>query len=427
MTTQGKYILAIDLGTTCFKAALFDKSLLRVATSKHYLTYISNDSKVELAVSEVRLACRNIIRGLLKSTNIKGHEIRAVGITGQAQTFLLAEKGEPVMDFISWKDSRGSISGEVDVVDFQHHSSYFSLLPGLQISHLIRLSDSNLIKPSYDVVSLPSFLIWELCGKLVSDHNLAAMSGMYSLEQGDWHVGYLKRCGLHKGQMGVIIPVGAKAGNTGKSSTAYGLIHGIPIYSCGNDQTSGAFGANLTEDAMLMTLGSAQVLYQVTDQMPDPQPGLTRGLYPGGRHYRLVRSNGGRLISRVVELKEGINNYDDFFDKASVGKADPNFQVDETTGEIFYGRDSSPEDIAFSCLLYLCETMKGMYENLTAINGETQIVLVAGGGARNKVWLDMLKELLDLEFILIEADPLDGAARMTDEDFEVDSGSMNQM
>lgn len=403
--------LCIDLGSTCFKAAIFDESLRQIGEDAYYLSYLSRNIKVELAVKEVDTAFAAIIKGATEKAGIKADQIAKIGITSQAQTFVLCENGKPVNQFITWEDCRGTVLNEGLFADFSQHCSFYGMSM-LQLAQLVRLKDDGTINPKTEVLSLPSYLIKKLCGESVTDCNLAAMSGLYSLANNDWHQDYLKRCGLNKSQISRIIPLGSVAGKI--DTNPLGLKAGIPVYCCGNDQTAGAAGAKLNKNDMLMTLGTAQVLYQLSETMPKPQAKMVRGPYLGTKFYRLMCASGGSLISKIIQMNVGIKDYDDFFEKASSGQALAGFKV-EGKGEIQFASHISPQDIAFSTLQYICRLMKGMYEKFVEINGKPERLLVAGGGSRNEIWLGLLEKELGNKLLKVDANPLLGAARMIKE------------
>jgi len=400
------YILSIDLGSTCFKAGIFDSGTRRqIGEHSHYLHYLSRNTKVELAVEEAQTAFSSIIEESLKNAGIKAAQIDKIGVTSQAQTFLLAEKGRHVTPFISWEDSRGKLIHDDIFTDFHRHGSFFKMLPNMQISQLLRLSEAGLINPETELISLPSYFIKKLCGNSVIDRNLAAMTGLYSFKNEDWNRAYLERCGLKKHQLAELVPLGSAAGKT--ISDIFGLKKGIPVFCCGNDQTAGAAGAKLSGNDMLMTLGTAQVLYQVADTMPDAHEKVVRGPYIHDKFYSLVCAPGGSLISKIIEMDVGIKNYLDFFEKAVNGKTIPSFNID-FDGKIRFEVQSSPTDIAFTTLEHICRLMKEMYENFINIYGEPDRILLAGGGSRNKIWQKTLRNHIDRDFIAIDADPLRG-------------------
>jgi len=403
------YSLAIDLGSTCFKAAIFDKNLQLIGNGVHYLSYLHRDSKVELSVEEVETAFSKIIEEAIESAAIDASEVCGVGISSQAQTFMLTENNIPVTNFISWEDSRGLVRKDGVFSDFKEHSSFYEMLSPLQIAQLLRISAEKDMAPTTKVISLPSYLIYLLSGEFVIDNNLAAMSGCFSIPENRWKLSYLEYCGLNESSFCEVIPLGSVAGNLKENS--FSLKRGIPVYCCGNDQTAGAAGVELADNDMLMTLGTAQVLYQRAATMPASEEQIIRGPYLNSGFYHLMCTSGGSLISKVIQMNVGIKNFDDFFAKVEEGHMIPDLTVNDN-GEIEFPQLSSPQDIAFSVLKYICLSMKNMYIKFVEIGKIPNKLLVAGGGNKNKIWLDMLTNELGKELLPVDASPLHGVARI---------------
>ncbi len=403
------YSLAIDLGSTCFKAAIFDETLQLIGKGVHYLSYLHRNSKVELSVEEIKTAFRAIIEDSIESAAIDDSEISKVGISSQAQTFMLYENDIPITNFISWEDSRGLVCKNGVFSDFKDHTSFYEMLSALQIAQLIRISSEKKMTPETKVVSLPSYLIYLLSGEFLTDNNLAAMSGCFSIPENRWKLSYLECCGLNEDNFCKVIPIGSVAGNT--KDNIFSLQPGIPVYCCGNDQTAGAAGVELEENDMLMTLGTAQVLYQRISDMPAPEEDIIRGPYLNNDFYHLMCSGGGSLISKVIQMNVGIKNFDDFFEKVEQGHIISELKFNEMD-EIEFPHPSSPQDIAFSVLKYICLSMKNMYLKFVEKGRIPEKLLVAGGGNKNKIWVDMLTNELGRKLILVDATPLHGVARI---------------
>jgi len=403
------YNLAIDLGSTCFKAAIFDQMSQSLGQAACYLEYFRQDGRIELVVSEVDRALAEVINQAIAKAGISPAKICEIGITSQAQTFMLVNKNAPASNFISWLDANGIIPDNSVFADFAEHSCCQKLMPILQVSKLANLKTQDRIKEDTNIVPLSSYAIQKLCGKSVIDNNLAAMSGLYSLKTGDWHTDCLDFLSLKRNQLPELIPLGSRAGNT--LNGVYGLPDGIKVLCCGNDQTAGAFGAKLKNNDALITLGTGQVIYQIADKLPEPSPEIIRGPYIAGQYYRFMGDDGGSLISQVINTHKAFSSYDDFFAKAAVGGIINGFKNEIV--EVFLKDPAfTAEDIAFSLLSCLCKSMNSMYLRFTEDGGRPETLYVTGGGCRNQLWLDLLERELDCKLTKSNTDPLQGVAFM---------------
>jgi len=419
--------LSIDLGSTHFKAGIFDNNLIQQGISRYALTYVqTNGIEVELSIDEIEKGIRYIIREVLSQSNVKADEIKAIGITSQAQTFtIFDENGNPKTNFISWQDKRAVKTSQkmcesAEWSDFAEHSSFGFLYPGLQVCLLKHIQDHNsgFITDNDMVLKLPSYVVKQLTNEYYLDNNLAEMSGLFSLKRNNWWEKALERCGLRRDQLPAIHEIGTIACMTTKNARNYGLIEGIPIILAGNDQTAGAYGALHESNALLITLGTAQVAYQCVSEMPKPSVNITRGTYPYGMFYKMAVDNaGGNVINWAKNAISEIGSYENFFALASEALSGCNglkfyFNEDLNRGDWIIRRKHKPSDYARSVLEYLCDRMYKLLSNMNVDLNNTSI-LCAGGGSKQKIWIDILSDKLKTKIQPVNADPILGSAMMS--------------
>ncbi len=434
-------ILAIDLGSTAFKTAVFDMSLQKQAEGAARLDYrYAPGGRIELQVDHVEQSCRAAISQALESANVDADELAALAITSQAQTFTLLDQNDTAkMPFISWQDTRAGAACEMlqadpTLSDFARHSSFGQILDALQICQIRFLQETQpgFIKPTDQILKLPSWLVHRLSGRARLDQNLAAMSGLYSMSLGDWWPEALSACRLERSQLPELVKIGTVAAQTSQAAQGWGIPAGLPIVLAGNDQTAGAFGAELETvchpqkevvpgtngSAALVTLGTAHVVYACGPIDVEPGEKVIRGPYPGGLHYRLAADScGGNVVDWARTVLAGCESVEAFYEAVARGEpgchgATFNAELPSDTGGwsgvgMHHGRD----DLARAVIESLNERIAQMIEWLK-INPADSAILVAGGGSRSRVWVDMLSDRLGTELKRTEADPLRGAARM---------------
>lgn len=218
-----------------------------------------------------------------------------------------------------------------------------------------------------------------------------------------------------------VIPIGATAGRTTARAAALGLPAGIPVILAGNDQTAGALGAGIQgKEALLLTLGTAQVAYATTPLLADPAPGLIRGPFPGGLAYRMAADScGGNLINWAQTVIAGAATDARFFELAASTAPDCHglrFEPELTTCAGAWrnlGLHHQPADFARSVLEALCARMERMVHQLgVGLPPPGGHVLVAGGGSASALWLDMLSDRLGCEVRRTDRTAMDGAATL---------------
>ena len=359
-------ILAIDLGSTSFKAAVFDRELQRLGAGACDLSYLHpTDDASELAVDVVH----DSLTAAVADAMVGAGDISAIGITAQAQTFTVCDAdGRAKRPFISWLDGRATdaavaLAADERLADFAGHTSFASPSPAMQVSLLawLREAEPDLLVETDTVTQLSPYVVGLLSGAPWMDENLAAMSGLYSMKTGDWWEPALEACGVRREQLPRLCRLGTSPCSTDERAVAFGLEPDVPIVLAGNDQTAGAYGAAVhATGALLITLGTSEVVYTCCDAMPAPAPGVIRGVYPDRKYYGLV------------VIKNG-----------EVGKAVEALGTDPTRTE----------------------------------------VLVAGGGSRSPERVRQLADALGTEVTPTDTDPLLGAAGMCEDLLAQDAGS----
>lgn len=409
-------ILALDLGSTSFKAAVYTAGLRSLTAGSHRLRYrYVAGGGVELDAAQVQTA----VRGALAAAGVVTHDIGIVALTSQAQTGTITDvSGRALIPFVSWQDARAAAASSVlarQLPAFGVHSSFAEPLSGLQVAQLRRLRPGAKTLP----LQLPTYLVRLWSGECVIDTNLAAMSGLYSLVLRDWWPEALRACGLRARQMPRLIQVGQIGAYTGPGARRFGLPVGVPIVLAGNDQTAGAYAERLeTQSSLLITLGTAQVAYVCRPKLPSPRAGAIRGPYPGGRYYRMAADGcGGNIVNWAQTVIAGCGDDRRFFRAAAdapAGCRGLTFAAGLDAGEGAWqglGLVHTPGDLARAVLEGLSQRTAALVKRL-GVRVADHPVLAAGGGSEQPLWRQLVAEALGVPLRATAARPLLGAARM---------------
>ena len=420
-------ILAIDLGSTVFKAELFDHNLGCLGRGAAAVPYAQTaEGQAEMPVAETRAALRQAVTHALHTAGCGTAALQAVALTSQAQTFTIRQPdGTAKFPFISWRDSRSALHNVAATAlpDFAEHSGVGECLPVLTVANLAYLqhqAKGTLLAADDRLVWLPTWFVAEWTGQTVVDENLAAMSGLYSLKSNGWWKKALDICGLRSSHLPALTELGGSAGVTTAAAAAAGLPPGIPVVLAGNDQTAGAYGAGIHENnAILITLGTAQVVYACQGSLPPTVPGLIRGPYPHGRFYQLAADNcGAGTVNWARTILTGCASEAEFDQAAASAPHDCHgvrFVADDNTGTGHWtGLDENPHatvaDQARAVLVCLTQRLGRMLHSLNA-DPRRQPILLTGGGSESTPWRECLTQQLQLDFVRLDAaSPPRGAA-----------------
>jgi sugar (pentulose or hexulose) kinase len=418
---MAEYKLAIDLGSTEFKAAIYTSDMRLHGTAAHKLLYSRNGAKVELSVKSALKAFAEIIKESVESTGISIDKISSIGITSQAQTFAVSdENGRFLTSFISWLDMRASETCKtMKLEDFAAHSSISGILPNMQICILKHLFDKNpeIVRKNIKIIPLPTYLIMLLTGQCVSDNNIAALSGLFSLKENNYWQPALDVLKIDRNNLPDIIEIGNVAGKTQRDNPL-GISKNIPVFSCGNDQTAGAFGAGLQASDVLITLGTAQTVYRCCEKMPTPNVQF-RGYYPGGLYYSMCAGPGGDLITKAIEKVPELKDFNTFAKFAANADATiaPVFYVKSETNEVFWSNDRAGlAEKALAVLDFLADEIFDFFVKLNGSPKNIKTIYVAGGGQNIPTWVNAIEKKLSHKIKCISYSPIHGTALMMNKD-----------
>ena len=391
-------ILAVDLGSSSFKTGIYDENLELLGESSYMLKYAKCDlSNFTLGIDDVTHGFKACIARCLEASRCKPVQIKAIAITGQAQTFCLMSRDfRPLTPFISWRDT-GSIPTirQLEQIlpwsELRRHCSFPQMIPGLQLSSFLHLMTRRLLPSPGDFLIMPlhSYLIFLLSGQYVTDDNMSAMTGFYSLNQHSWWGDALNFCGLIPAQLPVIHPAGNIVAETIERNV-FGLPKKAKIVSAGNDQTTGAFGADISDSDIYLSLGTAFVAYGIFNTLPEVNAADARGIYYNGKFYRLaVAKSGGNDLCRLVDqFADG--NFDLFF-AGEVNKSLPKSKLEPI--------------------------LKDIKSAVLTVNNNPQRLLICGGGSRSEVFTQRIGEIFPIKMQKSDSTPLLGAAKVVRDKF----------
>jgi glycerol kinase len=251
---MGKYILAIDQGTTSCRALVFDSNAqLKSVAQKEFTQYYPQPGWVEHDALEIWTIQLAMVREAIRKAGITAADLVGIGITNQRETTVVWDRatGQPIHRAIVWQDRRtAAICDRLKADGLEAHireatglvaDAYFSgtklhwilaHVPGAQA----RAAAGELCFGTID-----TWLIWNLTGGQVhaTDYSNASRTLMYDIRQLQWDPVMLQALDI---PAGILPKVQDSAGHFGDSLAA--LLDGVsvPILGVAGDQQAALFG-----------------------------------------------------------------------------------------------------------------------------------------------------------------------------------------
>lgn len=182
---MGRYVGAIDQGTTSTRFIIFDRggAIIAAAQKEHEQIY-HKPGFVEHDPMEILANVRAVIREALEKASLNASDLDAVGITNQRETTILWDRrtGKPLYNALVWQDTRVDTLVEEFSREFGQDrfraktglplASYFS---GLKLRWLLQnVPGAREMALAGDALfgNVDAWLLWNLTGGVDGGHHL---------------------------------------------------------------------------------------------------------------------------------------------------------------------------------------------------------------------------------------------------------------
>lgn len=250
---MGKYILALDQGTTSSRAILFDKSGNIVTNKQQEFSQIyPHPSWVEHNPHEIWLTQLTTAKLAMAAVSATADDIAAIGITNQRETTVVwnIESGMPIYNAIVWQDRR--TSDLIDQLKSQGLAEKFKEKTGLVLDAyfsgtklkwiLDNVQDARKLAKSGKLAfgTIDTWIIWNLTNKRehITDESNASRTLLFNIHTGAWDNELLQILDIPPEILPKIVSSSAIVGEA--SSGLFGKR--IPIAGVAGDQQAATFG-----------------------------------------------------------------------------------------------------------------------------------------------------------------------------------------
>lgn len=304
----GKYVIAIDVGTTQIKAMIYDqRANVVVRSTRENVLSCLQPGRVEIRPETLWLTVVAVLKECVSNfQNRSGncYWIKSLGLSTMRNTFMLwnRENGHQYVDFITWKDTRSAAvceswnrSLKLKLLQAAASSAYavtrnkrylamstFQFTTQMPVSNLLWCLENipNLREDAANgrvmYGTIDTWLVWKLTGREVhaTDPSNACVSGMFDPFIMDWSSTILR---LTKIPVNMLPQVRDTNADYGKLDNDI-LNTSLPIGAVMGDQQAAMFGECRFDLGMTkVTLGTGSFLSVNTGA--EIHSGL-RGVYP---------------------------------------------------------------------------------------------------------------------------------------------------
>ncbi|AOF50307.1 TPA: glycerol kinase GlpK [Streptococcus agalactiae] len=431
MSSEEKYIMAIDQGTTSSRAIIFNKKGEKIASSqKEFPQIFPQAGWVEHNANQIWNSVQSVIAGAFIESSIKPGQIDAIGITNQRETTVVWDKktGLPIYNAIVWQSRQ--TAPIADQLKQEGHTNMIHEKTGLVIDAYFSATKVRWIldhvpgaqeraeKGELLFGTIDTWLVWKLTDGLVhvTDYSNAARTMLYNIKELKWDDEILELLNIPKA---MLPEVKSNSEVYGKTTPFHFYGGEVPISGMAGDQQAALFGQLAFEPGMVKnTYGTGSFIIMNTgEEMQLSQNNLltTIGYGINGKvHYALEGSifiagsaiqwlrDGLRMIETSSE-SEGLaqsSTSDDevYVVPAFTGLGAP-YWDSNARGSVFgLTRGTSKEDFVKATLQSIAYQVRDVIDTMQVDSGiDIQQLRVDGGAAMNNLLMQFQADILGID------------------------------
>ncbi|MDT2767624.1 autoinducer-2 kinase [Globicatella sulfidifaciens] len=435
-----KYLMALDGGTSSFRAILFDLN-----GNQKYIEQVEwehlNDPNIpgsmDFDYQNNWQLIRQCIRNVIEKNDINSKNILALATTTMREGFVLYDhNGQELIAFAN-VDSRAVEEStylkknyphlEKELYEVTGESFALGALPRLL---WVKHNRPDLMERSTQLSMLNDWISFKLSGKIAVEPSNASTTGLYNIIENKWEYERLSEFGIQL-EPTPILESGSILGNVSKTvSEETGLSTSTLVVMGGGDAQLGSLGVGSIHNHQATLLGGSfwQLEFNTTDFVNDTkgEARINRHAIPGFYQYELISWMPGVVSSWILDAffdidKEYAGNkkmaFKDIEEKASkvpigsngiitcssntmnmlnLNNCAPtftNFNFDKEKCNRFTLFRSYMESVAYTVL--------GHKEKIEELSGQKiSNMIFAGGASNNKLWCQILADVLNCEILV---------------------------
>lgn len=417
------YYLGIDLGTSYFKAGVFDeygilKGIGRQKLRKSDLGYNTCELPVYI-FWETLQAC---IDESIRNAQISACDIVALSYSSQTNSFILLDNTDkPLTPLILWTDKRvvdipASLSQLTERTDFTKKTG-LGIKSGVtsMIAKIdwIQNNQLRIWSKVTSVMSISDYLTFVLTNQKVSDYSTSSMTGLFNVYEKCWWRDSIDIFGIREDQLSTPLKTGTPIGKISECGAKHtGLSQNTLLFLGGLDHHMVAIGAGLLQ-ADCISESTGTVLACVEHQKgyrPEAFINVAPAIHDDC-YFRLAFSPNGAValewyktkyapeltIPQLLSLAENVKSGCDGL--IALPCANEYADLDGFQNvKAAHSRGHFVRAILESTALSLLQLQK-----ILDISKANRPIVPSGGGAQSKLWLQIKADILNKVFLVPES------------------------
>ena len=256
-------VLAIDLGTTSCKAAMFDEQLREMCScSTDYPTIYLQQGWAEQPASQWWEALVRCTRRLIESSGVASARIACVGIDTMGSIALPVDRdGTPLRNGLIWMDRRSEkecqwIDREMTQLLWEqngNHNDPSNIAPKIL---WIKNNEPDVYRKTHKFLHGNGYLVYRLTGKYTQDLSNGGLTQLFDTRNERWSDDLIRACGIDREKLPDVYRCQDVVGTTTREASAEtGLPQGIPVVAGAMDCVASALGSGVSVEGDIYMAG----------------------------------------------------------------------------------------------------------------------------------------------------------------------------
>lgn len=432
-----KYILAHDIGTSSDKAVLvsFEGKIIDTVT-ENYPTYYPYPAWVEQDPADYWRAVTVTSRKIIEKTGIDPADIKGIVFSTQAQGIIPIDKdGTVLYNNITWVDGRAEKQAQ-SIMNKLGGKKLFTLFAGTPImgkdciAKIIWLKEErpDIYNHTEYILDVNGYLKYKCTGEKVFELSGASSYGL-DLKKKQW-LGVLSLTGLDMKKLPPLVRSIDKvgAGLTAEAAAETGLVAGTPVFGGSDDVQAAAVGAGMSSDGDVhIYLGTSAWVAATSKnstkfchgaaaiQSANPKMNLIAGITEAAgsdiqwicdqffKHEK--QELGEKIYAYMDKIIESVPAGSDYLmcTPWMLGERCP-VSTTTTRATLFNMSPShTREHIMRAVYEGIAFNLKWILENFKKDYGfACKSFRIIGGGALDKAWMQIIADVTDTEFEVVD-------------------------
>lgn len=410
-----KYVIGLDIGTTCTKAVVIDEkgTIVGQGSSGYKLIALPNggvEQKAEDWITASAIAIKTAIKDLPKD------DVIAISCSTQGgSTVAVDGNGKFIGNAWTWMDKRSKKQAEeieyLLGMDYIYHTTGSKIGPALDAAKLRNMKADPQYSNAVSFLTTLEVINRWLAGNPVIDPSNAAMRQLLNIDAIQWDGPILNAIGVSSNELPSIMAAGSYIGTLSQeASSVTDLPAGIPVYNGAHDQYCASIGAGAIHAGdMLLSAGTTWVLMGITQKPMYTDSYIVPGRHPIEGLYGAIASLVGsgasmqwyhnNLMSADFDIMNQVvperteSTKDLFFFPYLNGAPYPIYNP--AAKGVFAGitLEHDQFDMARALMEGVAFGVRRAVDDFTSNGAAIESITMMGGAAKSPVWMQMIASI----------------------------------